>query len=373
MKSNMKSPDLSISNQILSPMIKGRSKSGVIAELQGDPNPILFKTFDEVRDWFETIRTNQINERLETWYSDEEFELFEAVREISRTGSIKLCEQYRFPSPQSRQFLAFKLLVYYDFTVMVEREVWDELNRIPKKYKPHRILPKLTDYYYSFGHWDRHNNLLIELEAKILDEGIKKRAVVQFFKKLLEHRDKFKRDLENSFNFKNTLIYKRAPLIYGIFFKNKYPDQYGTIKEEISDLIKAEAISTLKEKVNNDLSFAMVFVNYYYDLKIALSQERGKPGPKWVPPKEAIADYVLPIKFVFSQLRIKHPGYWTVRLLNSFANTDIYSEIRFDESPLQMPDEGLGQTYAARHGYVVHGEVQLNSDLKRARKKLSMA
>lgn len=363
----MKSSALSTSNSILRQKI--RINPEVITELQQDPYPVLFTTFDEVRDWFESIRTDQINTRLRVKYSEEEFELYDAIRKIAKTGDLKLCERYQFPSPQSRQFIAFKLLVDYDFIVMVEREVWEELARILKKDKLHRILPKLTDYYYSFGHWDRHNKLLKVLEDKILDEDIKKRVANQFFKKLIEHRNEFKKDLENSFNFRNTLIYERAPFIYGLLLKDKYTNHYCTIKEKISDLIKTGQIANLKEKINNDVSFAMVLVERYYDLEKALLPDSGKLGMKWARPKEALAEYLLPIKSTFSEMRIYRPGYWTVRLLNSFVNTDAYSETRFDVAPLQTSDQALGQSYATRHGYVVHGEVQLNSDLERARKR----
>lgn len=232
---------------------------------------------------------------------------------------MTLCELYRLPLPESRQFIAFKILAENDFSVMVERKVWIELERVLKPDKLHRILPKHTDYYYSFGHWERYNKLVREIEAVISDEEIKESEKDQFFEELIALRDKFRKELETSFNFRNSLIYERSPFVYGMILRHNYRKHYRTIKEDVQYQIKTRHIGELKVKVNNDLSYALVFVNLYYDLKKALSPESGKRGGQYVPPKEAIADYTLPVNEIVKRLGISHPRYWTVRLLNSFV------------------------------------------------------
>jgi len=243
----MKSPELTKSNPILSKKI--RCSPSIIEELEQEPVPILFKTYDEVRIWFESIWRKQIEDLLDTSYSNEEFALNEAIRVISRQGDVSLvsllrpiekleikkyvdkhkvksesnilheliqifatnykpivnewnysngnvqlafsdinynnlnetgmfvtediqnhpeitnlslkgwaaynylgmllfpnmnkgknkyanelamtlCQLYRLPLPESPQFIAYKILSYYDFTVMVEPDEWDELKRV---------------------------------------------------------------------------------------------------------------------------------------------------------------------------------------------------------------------------------------------------
>lgn len=283
---------------------------------------------------------------------------------------MTLCELYRLPLPESRQFIAFKILAENDFSVMVERKVWIELERVLKPDKLHRILPKHTDYYYSFGHWERYNKLVREIEAVISDEEIKESEKDQFFEELIALRDKFRKELETSFNFRNSLIYERSPFVYGMILRHNYRKHYRTIKEDVQYQIKTRHIGELKVKVNNDLSYALVFVNLYYDLKKALSPESGKRGGQYVPPKEAIADYTLPVNEIVKRLGISHPRYWTVRLLNSFVNTDVYSETLFENETVVTPEYIHNASWDKSRGYKVPGEHKLNRDLQKAKEKL---
>ena len=147
-------------------------------------------------------------------------------------------------------------------------------------------------------------------------------------------------------------------------------NHYDSIKEEIKSLVKMRQITDLKEKVNNSLSFAMVFVDHYYDLKKALSHESRERGGQYVPPREAIADYTLPVYKIVKKLGISHPRYWTVRLLNSLVNTDVYSETLFENETVVTPEYIHNASWDKSRGYKVPGEHKLNRDLQDARKKL---
>ena len=477
-------------------MITSRGNPELIAKLEQEPEPILFRTYDEIRIWFESIWRKQIDGRLSTPYSNEEYAFFEAIKVISSQGDVTLvsllrpdeklkikkyadehkvksesnilrglshifgtnhkpnvnewnysngnvqvafseisyeylnesemfvtedfkdhseianlslkgwaaynylgllsfpnknkktnkkknkyanelgmtlCKLYGLPLPESHQFIAYKILVYYDFTVMVEPKEWDELKRILKAAKLHRILPKYPDYYYNLRPWDRHNNLLEEIEDVIKNESIKNNKANQYRKDLIKLRQSFREKNELDFNYRNPLIYERAPFFYGLILKDLYIKHFDSIKEDIQYLIKTRHIADLKEKVKNCLSYAMVLVNLYYDLEKALSPESGKAGGQYKPPKEAIADYILKVYEITMKLGISHPRYWTLLLLNSFVNTCVYSETRFDEEPLESSGrvkQAFTSEWARKYGFILHGEPRLKNDIQLAQKKL---
>lgn len=482
----MKNSKLSISNQILSPMIKSRGNPEVIAKLEQEPNPILFSTYDEVHMWFESIKSKQINDRLRTPHSIEEFTLYQAIKVISSQGNVTLvsllrqeeklkikkyadehtvksesnillgltqifgtnhkpnvnewnysnrnfhvafseisyeylneiemffaegnneqleianltligraafnylgslslpqerefaseleltlCELYELPLPETAQFAAFNIIANYDFTVMPEHKVWYELKRLLKSERLRRILPKHIKYYYSLRYWDRLNDLIREIDAEIPANVNKKAKFDQFCAELEIHINNFRNEIERSFNYRNTIIYERYPIVFGLICKYKNKGHYRIIKKDIQKRIKTRHIADLKMQVNNDLSYAMTFVNLYYDSELALLPEKGKRGRQYVPPKDALADFILPLTIMVRELGIRSPGYWAVRLINSFVNTDAYSETLYENKTVFTPKDIHDASWAKSRGLRVHGERQLIRDIQKFREKLT--
>ena len=279
----------------------------------------------------------------------------------------RLTAEYGLPEKDSEEFLGLKLLVTHQYLVTVPDYFWDDRKDVFADLP--EAMPFLSCPFFDLFPWLEFRCVWRSMCDILAQEARwSKRRTEGLNRTVSKALHPFMTEVVKDFNRWNMSAFANRPIILALILQQDQPQIMRSRRRTINWHLRSRDIESLRHFVHQDPLAALAFVHKFYDQRKAfgLGKRHGAGG---VVNRPAIKELAMdPLQTALRKHKVPQAGAWAVRLLNALAGREIYSEKFFEDGPLNLPTgKKTTEEQANSKEMVLHGEVQLQSDIRHQR------